>query len=402
MTMELRRPSKIQEKINEVENDLACLFSEIAEKENLDFAEIALIPLPRRGAGLLPDIKRIDGERSSLISILEEFGYLEEYPLFPLFERISDFRMILIFDDLCRRGTHFAEYGEYLQELDKIFGFMNEKRIVLATYLLHKNRWNREKNLKQGIYAKKILDKEPFDREVSNIFLTIACRGEIIDADHELIEAEFSEKQEFFTLWKELEKIAKENHCELVEDGIDFLHPKRKKLSFFVSGDEASLEKKEVLEEHMDLRFPKFIEGIKIAKFRMVFELELSEDCKGVFTTRLEAVPILNPIIDNTKFSPELCRKYWKPYCGFCKEGVISEEECKKKQKPRIDFLRKYYHNPGYDCMICNLVEPFSNHFCKEIGDLFKESVLRGGITFKSRWLHRDRLFEFWRKLKAP
>lgn len=402
MIMKLERPDKIQEKIDGIENGLADLFSNIAKQNNLDLSEIALVPLFRRGAGLLPDIVKARDKENSLVSILEKFGYIEKYALFPSINKISNFNTILIFDDVCRGGTHLNEYKNYLEELGRIFPQLEDKNVIRAAYLIRKNAWEKEIQNKKGyntkIYYKKSLDGVKFDYEISNIFLTIACRGEIIDPDHKFVEVSLKNKQNFFKLWRDLEEIAKNNHCKLIEDGINFLHPARKKLALFVTAkNKESIDKKPHLED-LDFEFPEFVEEIEIAKLRIVFELELSKSKKEVFTSKFEMVPILNPIIDNNKFSPELCSRYWESNSQFCKKGIISKEECREKREPRIDFLRRYYYNPGYDCIICNLVEHFSCYFFGKVEHLL-EGNIEGDKVGEGVWYHRDRLHELWKRL---
>ncbi len=398
MIMKLERPVEIQERIDKIEKDLADFFSEIMEKNNLDFSEIAFIPLSRRGVGLLPDIGKTAAEENILVNVLRQFGHFEKYSLFPLLDKISKFDTIVVFDDVCLTGRHLNRYVKYLEELGSIYPPLKNKNIMKATYLINKDTMKKEKRDKKEnndgkIQAKMILDDENFQGKVSNIFELIACRGEIIDPDHMFIEVELDNKQEFFTIWGHLEEIAQKNHFKLVEDGINFLHPARKKLGLYVEGDKkASLE-------GLGFEFPGFIEEIEIAKFRMVFELELSEGVRdiSVFTKKFEAVPILNPVIDNSRFSPESCDEYWESDLQLCKLGLISKEKCKKKGKPSIDYLaeKNNYYSPGYDCIIYNLVKPFSDYFLNEIKSFLEENIKRENIE----WLHVERLIKFWQEL---
>lgn len=385
----LLRPTEISKRIGSVEKELITLFLEIKEERNLEFENISLIPLMRRGKSLLPNIKRKTTVKSDLASILQKFGYFEEYAFFPSIRKIMEFDTVLIFDDICRHGEQLKEYESYLKDLSEDPAFLEHKDIIWVTYLAEREiveLTNKQLEKKKKIYTRITSStKKDFTREVQRVFESITCRGEIIDPDHMFVEIKFKEKQNFLALWEGLEKVAQDEFCILIEDGIDFIHPERKKLGLFVKGT----DKKRTLVENLGFSFPECVEKIEIAKLRMLFELELSEkDEKSVFTQNAVVVPIINPVIDEEKFWSMSC-EHWESTYQFCKKWQSFRGKCNREFEWKVDYLKKY-HNPRYDCIICSLVKNFSDYFYGKIKASFE-----GKPDEREIWVHRDREIEF-------
>lgn len=391
MNSGLQRPSRIQETIERTEKELLeKIFQRIKDDKKLNISETALIPLARRGIGILPRMDDKRSQKNDLVHILNEYGYYERYTLFPSIEKLSKCRTVVVFDDVCETGRSLKQYREYLINLaNKLENLdYNEKNIKTAAYIIDKEK---EKEYEPD-YLGILLGGKEYERKILELYMVIASRGAILDPDHMLIRADFKEAEDFFDVWDELKRIAESNHCDLVEDGIEFLHPTRKKLGFYVKKD----MKKNL--ENLGLNFPDFITKIDIAKFRMVFNLKLVENGikKSVLTTGFEAVPIVNPFINKKKFSVEKCLSSWCPFSRFC-DSLISREYCSKgKYQPDVEYLRKNYYHPRYDCIIEELVRQFKNHFLEEIESTFGDSV----IIHQPEWFHQDRLKTQWQKFR--
>lgn len=382
MIRKLWRPEKIQRRVDNVEDGLIKLFQIISEKENLELGSIALVPLARRGVSLLPIMNNESIEKNRLLSLLEEFGYIEKYPLFPEINKILEFDTILLFDDICKHGNSFKSYQAYLCDLEETF---KAKSFIWSSYLIKSNIMKdmKEERGERKIYAMIKSEETAFESEIQNVFEFISCKGEIIDPDHMFVRIEFQERQDFFALWEELNAIL-ESGCVLVEDGMNFLHPTKKELGIFVKEN-----RKEKL-ENLGFRFPEFIEKIEIAKFRMVFELDpLEEEEDRIFARRLVAVPILNPVVDLNRFSSDEC-KIWKPRFQFCRDNIIHEGICDRRFVHKIPYLIENYYHPRFDCIIYNLVKDFSDHFLNNITRLVKCKM-----SINEKWIHQERFSKF-------
>jgi hypothetical protein len=384
----------VENAITRLEGKLLELFQCI--ENDLDISRTALIPLARRGVGVLP---RIDAEKSkvsSLIRILAKFGYYEKYALFPLLEELKKYDNILIFDDVCESGATLLNYEEYLTDLANKFGVnLDGKNIRFAAYVRKRSIGAILKHLlsflslRRRIHCACSFHGHDYEEEIFNLYMVIASRGAILDSDHMFIKANFSEKKDFFDVWDQFEEIAKSSYCDLVEDGIEFLHPERKKLGLYVKNDAMKTLK------DLGMTFPDFITGIDIAKFRIVFNIEFEEKNgrKAVSTTGFEATPIVNPIIKN--FSVSSCLSSWCPSFRFCENGILSREFCCHDYSPQLKYLSDNYYHPRYDCIIGNLTKQFNSYICEEIKGQFKN------ITFsKMEWLHQERVINLGGKLQ--
>lgn len=380
------RPSRTGNTIETAEKELLKLFQDIAD--DFDISKTALIPLSRRGIGILPKMDEGETQENDLILILKGFGYYERYELFPLLEKLRKCNTIVVFDDVCESGTTLLNYERYLIDLtNRLKLNFNRKNIRFATHVRKKSLRNILMHIPSAlslfgrIYSASFLRGNEYEEKILDLYMAIASRGAILDADHMLIKASFDGKKDFFEVWERFEEIAKTNFCDLVEDGIEFLHPKRKKLGLYVQEN----IKKNLID--LGLTFPDFVVGIDIAKFRMVFNLEFEE--KGgkiaVYTTGFEGVPIINPIIKD--FSVDACLSSWCPSFRFCENGLISREFCSHEYLPHSKYLSENYRHPRYDCIVGDLVRQFEEHIWEEIRSQF-EDILPPSVE----WLHLDRV----------
>jgi len=377
------RPTRVQIAIERTEKELIELFQQIKEDKDLDITKTALIPLARRGIGILPRVDEEEPQERDLVNILKEFGHYERYALFPHKKKLEKCNTVIIFDDVCESGKSLKEYRKYFLHFSKVLGLCFKKEnIKIAAYVV---KADTNRKIEVDYYLGRSFEGEEYEGKIIDLYMIIASKGAILDPDHMLIKAKFGEKRDFFNVYDELEKIAESHNCDLVEDGIEFLHPSRKKLGLYVQEDI-----RENLVNH-GLTFPDFVTEIDIAKFRMVFNLEVEgkKGKKKVFTSGFEAVPIINPIIRN--FSVNICLNSWCSTFKFCKRGIISREFCSHEYRPQQKYLEKNYYHPRYDCIIGNIVSQFKEYFWDLITHQFEDIKLP-----KVEWLHQYRVRKKW------
>ncbi len=389
------RPTRVQDTIKMINRELLELFQRMKDDKDLEISKTALIPLARRGIGILPRLNDEEYQENELICILREFGYYEKYALFPHKEKLRKCDAVVIFDDVCESGRSLTQYREYfLHYSSKLNLHYSKEDTKTAAYIVKEDakrivEKDTKKEFELDYHLGRSLSGEKYEEKILELYMVIASKGAILDPDHMLIKANFGKKKDFFDVWDKLEKIAESNNCDLVEDGIEFLHPEKKKLGLYVQGD---------IKENLinwGMTFPDFVTKIDIAKFRMVFNLELGEkdDRRTIFTTGFEAVPIINPIIKN--FSVDTCLNSWCPSFKFCENNIISREFCRHEYEPHSDYLIDNYYHPRYDCIIGDLVMQFREHLWERITGQLKDIK-----PPKVKWRHQERVTKKWLKLQ--
>ena len=131
------RPNRVENAIKGVNKELVELFQGIRDDKNLDMSKTTLIPLTRRGIGILPRLDEEKSQENDLINILKEFGHYEEYALFPHKKKLEKCSTVIIFDDVCESGRSFYEYREYFLHFSKALGLCFEREnIEIAAYVV--------------------------------------------------------------------------------------------------------------------------------------------------------------------------------------------------------------------------------------------------------------------------
>ena len=376
------RPTRVENAIKRADKELVELFQKIRDDKKLDMSKTALIPLTRRGIGILPRLDEEESQENDLINILKEFGYYEEYALFPHKKKLEKCSTVIIFDDVCESGRSFYKYREYFLHFSKASDLCFErKHIKIAAYVV---KVSASKKVKVD-YHLEPLEGEKYENKIIDLYEVIASKGAILDPDHMLISAEFEKKKNFFNVQDHFEEIAKSNNCDLIEDGIEFFHPRKKKIGLYVRKNI-----RENLVSH-GLSFPDFVTEVDIAKFRMVFDLEIGGERgkEEVFTTGFKAVPIINPIIRD--FSVDACLNSWCPSFRFCEKDIISKEFCSRKYRPEPKYLIENYYHPRYDCILGNIVSQFKKYFWGLIACQFEDIK-----PPKVKWHHQYRVRKKW------
>lgn len=376
------RPTRVENAIKKVDMELVELFQKIRDDKKLDMSKTALIPLTRRGIGILPRMDEEESQENDLVNILKEFGHYEEYALFPHKKKLEKCSTIIIFDDVCESGRSFYEYREYFLHFSEALGLCFEREnIEIATYVV---KGGAGKKVKVN-YHLEPLEGERYENKIIDLYDVIASKGAILDPDHMLISAKFEKKKDFFNVQENFEEIAESNNCDLIEDGIEFLHPGKKKIGLYVRENI-----RENLTSH-GVSFPDFVTEVDIAKLRMVFNLEI-EGKKGkeeVLTTGFKAVPIVNPIIRD--FSVDVCLSSWCPSFRFCEKNIMSKEFCSRKYQPEPKYLKKNYYHPRYDCILGDIVSQFEKYFWGLITHQFGDIRL-----IRKEWHHQCRVRKKW------
>lgn len=386
----LLRPTLIQNAVKEVEKELfEKIFKPMKEKRSLDLSETVLIPLARRGIGILPIMNGNESEESQLRETLNEFKYCEEYSLLPSMDQLARCNNIVIFDDVCASGKGLCSYKQYLERLMEstgIFSSNSESNIETAAYIVKKGK----KQILKPDYRSIESDGTEYYKNILRLYLVIASRGSILDPDHMFVKFSFAREEDFSEIWTKLGEIARSTNSDIVEDGIEFLHPSRKKIGFYVRKTKGM----RLLQEKLDL--PDFVTSIDIAKFRMVFNLRLHmEGSIKVTTASFEAVPIINPVISRQLFSVEKCFQDWCPSFRFCEKEIITAECCSNgRYVPQTEYLEKNYYHPRYDCIIGEIVKRFNDFFLDEIKKELEVEIQ------ETRWFHQERIKSYWNQYR--
>lgn len=333
-------PVDLKERLKNTEISLSDFLNRSSRDARNDGCNV-LVPLMRKGDVIVKRLleeKKFDShglDISDLISFLR--GKLKgKKPLF--------------FDDASNRGFTIMNILDHLKNLNMKDYDLNMKDYDIATYCIN-TQYIHDDIRKQINFIGKSCNEKQFYSEVRDILLYIASCGSIIDFDHMTFQCEFENGISAPVI---MELLTELHLGTIFEPDLDYLHPKRKKVTIFDINT-----RKVMQEENKD--YPICIQEIDTSKIRMIFEKRSSWN--DIY--KMDIDPIVNPVI---KVNSEKCNiKDDRQICSLIKEEYSDIETYPVEPHPCVD------------CVVYTMVTSLAKNFLRN----FSQELFSRGIKFK-------------------